>query len=257
MPAHPRRGHRRALGEGARWPAVRPTTVPATRARHRAGRARDRHDAPGGKPAHPAAVAQLPGAAALRRRSRRPGLRRGLLLPPAGHQPAEMDLHGPAQGDRLPRSADLVACAGPRARRCPGGRNHPLPARQGWPVPGGRVQGARGPDRLAAARCRDRRAPDPRLRRRPRPGGSPDRHRRGSWRLGDPAGPPRRRAPGGRGGRRGRQLRGDQHAARLAAARGVPADGGIRAGRRDRHPGARSRAAGVRGRRPVLRRAGR
>src|SRR5208282_1290198 len=56
-----------------------------------------------------AAVQELPGPAGTGRDRRRPRLGRGLLLPRAGQQAAELDLHQLAQGAGLSRRTAVVA----------------------------------------------------------------------------------------------------------------------------------------------------
>ena len=86
------------------------------------------------------------------------------------------------------------------------------------------------------------------------PGGAADRDRQRPRRPRRPPRQARRAADGQRRDRRRRELRRDQHAARLAASGRVPDDGGRRDRRRDARRGARARAARRRRRLADLRR---
>ncbi|CAA9287420.1 MAG: FIG01132109: hypothetical protein, partial [uncultured Actinomycetospora sp.] len=202
------------------------------------------------------AGARVPRPAPRGRRPRRAG-GRGVLRVRRPDRPGPAGaLRRPAPGPRPGRRARLGA--GPAA----GARRRPRRARRP-PAPGPR--GTRAHRRVlrgvvpGAPRDPRHRAGRPRLAGRGcgrRPGGAAGRPRRRARRARRPARAPRPRAPDARGRRLGRCVRRDQHALRLAAARGVPADGGGRAGRRDARPGARAGPPRGRGRDDHLRRPG-
>ena len=134
----------------------------------------------------------------------------------------------------------VVAASAPRAGRI-GGRSHdPLPA---W---NRRARSRRG---IQALRCspsgrasghHHRGLRHARLRGGARARSSAHRDRQRNGRPGGPSGPPGRSANGERGDRGRRQFRGDQHAPRLSAHRGLPAHGGVRARGRDARRRART-----------------
>ena len=95
----------------------------------------------------------------------------------------------------------------------------------------------------------DRVVRDAQPRRRARPRGAADRNRQRPGRARGAPGQARRAGDGERRDRRGRQLRRDQHPARLAARRRVPAHGGGRA--RGRDDGRRAHAGPARRRHRV------
>ena len=210
-----------------------------------------------GGPAGPVAVRQLPASAGPRRDPRCPDLRRGLLLPPGRRPSPEMGLHRPAARGRLRRRAGLVAAAPAGPGRAGGRAHRPLPAGPGRRIrrptvssarrtapielPGivlaalatlalGAVLGPEGP--LIAI------------------GGGLSAWRSGCSGADAPA---QAVAVVGAAG----SFAAVSHAARVATARRVPADGGVRAGRRDGVAGAGPRPARGRNRSAHLRRAGR
>ncbi len=139
-----------------------------------------------------------------------------------------------------------------RARR----RFDPVPAGHVGPQAGGRVQDRRTglADRAAGnRRCVVR---DALPRRRARSRGAADRNRQRSRRARAASREEGRSGPGERRARRGRELRSDQHAPRLASRRSVPADGGGRARRGAARSGAGAGAPRRRDRRADLRRPG-
>ena len=116
----------------------------------------------------------------------------------------------------------------------PAGRSHAsLSAGNRWAQARRGVQGGRprAPDRTAGHRARVVRHAQPGRRARPRGPADRDRQRAGGAR-GAPA-QARRARDGGDGDRCRRQLRSRQHAPRLAAGRGISADGGVGDRRRD------------------------
>ena len=162
-----------------------------------------------------------------------PVSRGGLRLPRAGHLSSVVDLHPSSAWTGLQCRTDMVATAPwpwPESSRA----GHPVPARHRRRSPGRWLQGRRRPRRPAARRDARRPGhPDPRRGARTR--GAADRHRRRPGRAGR-APAKRRRARRGHGAVLGAAgsfaaistLLGSPIAGR------VPADGGVRAGRRRR-----------------------
>ena len=166
-------------------------------------------------------VPQAPGA---RRAHRRPGLGRRLRLPQARRRAAGRGLHQRAGAARLRPAARVVAAA--RCSRWPGCSSalaiRYLPGTGGHPPADGLQARRRAAARSSCPACA-RRARHARLRRGARPRGAAHPHGQRARRARRPARRARRADHAPRGDRRRGQLRGDQLAAGLAAARRVPA----------------------------------
>ena len=199
------------------------------------------------RPGEPGPLQGVPLGPRARGAARNPHLGDRLRLPGARRLPAGVPLRRPA-GIRLRRRhAGLVAGALADALRA-ARRAHPaVPPRARWALPGPRLPDGRwAAGRPPPARHRPRLTRDAQPGCGARPRGTAHRHRR------RPRGPDRAPGQEGRpadGGDRhglGRQLRRDQHPARLAPARRVPHHGGGRHRGGHPEPGRAPRPARVR-----------
>ena len=153
-----------------------------------------------------------------------------LVLLPEGHlADAAVRLRHAARRSGAGQQPDLVAGARTDGVGPAGRAGAALPARHRRPQAGRGVQGRRSDAAQRAAGRDPGLVRDPGTGRGAGAGGAADRDRQRDRRDRDPAGSQGRAEAGHRGGRRGRQLRRDQHPARVAADRCVPADGGRRA----------------------------
>ena len=124
--------------------------------------------------------------------------------------------------------------------------DHPLPARQRRPLPRLRLPRRWRPaGRPGPARHHPRRADHAQPGRGARPRGAADRHRWRTCRADRAPGEEGRATDGPDHHGVGRQLRGDQHAARFPHARRLPDHGGGRHRRHDAEPGGTARACSL------------
>ena len=166
-----------------------------------------------------------------------------VLLPQARRRGPAVRVRHAAGRARLRQPAVVVVDPVPRAERPHRRRLDSLPAGDVGPQAGRGLQDRRpgAADRASRHHPRLLRHPQPRRRARPRGAADRDRQRHGrARRAPDQA---RCAADGERRDRRRRELRRDRDAARLAARRCIPDDGGRRARRRADGDGARARAA--------------